>query len=195
MDQKIDSLLHTHRVLCCLLRSGFYGVYRIGHIRLDHHLITTLVERWRIETRTFHFPVGEATVTLQDVALLFGLPVDKDAVSGKDPGNKLDDLIVCLSVHYVAYWGVLVPDKSQNIVKMMFLPLLRDFDRIHEFSWGAATLACLYRMLCWATKPNTKEMARPLVLLQFIWEPFGTENEIMAGFPSYCTIGGDIWMA
>ncbi|KAL7248804.1 hypothetical protein ACSBR1_011061 [Camellia fascicularis] len=78
---------------------------------------------------------------------------------------------------------------------MMFLPLLRDFDRIHEFNWGAATLACLHRMLCRATKPNTKEMAGPLVLLQFIWEPFRTENEIMTGFPSYCTIGGDIWMA
>ena len=82
-----------HRVLRCLLRAGFYGVYRIGPIRLDHHLITTLVERWRIETRTFHFPVGESTVTLQDVAILFGLPVDGHAVTGKDPGKKLDDLI------------------------------------------------------------------------------------------------------
>ncbi|CAL5350465.1 unnamed protein product [Camellia sinensis] len=82
-----------HRVLRCLLRAGFYGVYRIGPIRLDHHLVTTLVERWRIETRTFHFPVGESTVTLQDVAILFGLPVDGHAVTGKDPGNMLDDLI------------------------------------------------------------------------------------------------------
>ncbi|CAL5395860.1 unnamed protein product [Camellia sinensis] len=64
--------------------------------------------------------------------------------------------------------GVLVPDKSQNIVKMMFLPLLRDFDRIQEYSWGGATLACLYRMLCRATKADTKEIAGPLVLLQ-VW--------------------------
>lgn len=199
-----------HRVLRCLLRAGFYGVYRIGPIRLDHHLVTTLVERWRIETRTFHFPVGESTVTLQDVAILFGLPVDGHAVTGKDPGNKLDDLIaLCVellgaaptaedfigsslklkwisehfrhlphdasdeTVHHYArayiLWligGVLVPDKSQNIVKMMFLPLLRDFDRIQEYSWGGATLACLYRMLCRATKADTKEIAGPLVLLQ-----------------------------
>ncbi|KAL7162388.1 hypothetical protein ACSBR2_042803 [Camellia fascicularis] len=60
---------HTldHRVLQCILRAGFYGVYRIGHIRLDHPLITALVERWRTETHTFHFPIGEATVTLQDL--------------------------------------------------------------------------------------------------------------------------------
>ncbi|KAL7189434.1 hypothetical protein ACSBR1_039139 [Camellia fascicularis] len=226
------------------------------------------------------------------MALLFGLPIDEDAVSGKDPGNKFDDLIaLCVELlgaaptqedfigsslklkwisnhfrelphdatdetiyHYAqAYimWlieGVLVPDKSQNIVKMMFLPLLKDFDRIHEFSWGGAILACLYRMLCRMTKPDTKEMAGPLVLLQvwvwerlsriapsrksniadgeraigeaeqqlppgprafrwrapfshevistnFIREPYGTEDEIMTGFPLYCTISRDIWMA
>ena len=33
-----------------IIRSGFYGVYRIGHITLDWGLITGLVERWRPET-------------------------------------------------------------------------------------------------------------------------------------------------
>ncbi|CAL5414781.1 unnamed protein product [Camellia sinensis] len=170
------------------------------------------VERWRIKTRTFNFPVGDSTVTLQDVAILFGLPVDEHAVTGKDPGNKLDDLIaLCVellgaaptqedfigsslklkwisehfrhlphdasdeTVHHYArsyiMWlirGVLVPDKSQNIVKMMFLPLLRDFDHIQEYNWGGATLACLYRMLCQAIKADTKEIVGPLVLLQ-VW--------------------------
>ncbi|KAL7217483.1 hypothetical protein ACSBR2_010855 [Camellia fascicularis] len=231
-----------HRVLRCLLHAGFYGVYRIGHIRLDHHLITTLVE---------------------------SLPVDEDAVSGKDPGNKLDDLIgLCVELLGAA---PIQEDFIGSSLKLKWLSdhfrelphdatdetIYQDFDRIHEFNWGAATLACLHRMLCRATKPNTKEMAGPLVLLQvWTWErltriapsrksniangeraigeanqqlppgpracrwrvPFShevistnvsvifrdqfdrmlegrTENEIMTGFPSYCTIGGDIWMA
>ncbi|KAL7233357.1 hypothetical protein ACSBR1_017057 [Camellia fascicularis] len=126
---------------------------------------------------------------------------------------------------------------------MMFLPLLRDFDLIHEYSWGGATLACLYKMLCRATKADIKEIAGPLVLLQvwawerlsriapsrksniaadehaigkgdqqlplgpracrwrvpfnhkLIWKPYGTEDDIMTGFPSYCIIGREIWMA
>lgn len=57
--------------------AGFGGVLRAGSVRLDHGLITAFIERWRQETHTFHLPViGEATVTLQDVEVLWGLRVD-----------------------------------------------------------------------------------------------------------------------
>lgn len=67
------------------MQAGFYGPFRLGQIRLDQTLITALVERWRKETHTFHLPVGEATVTLQDVEILVGLstigsPVTHDNV-------------------------------------------------------------------------------------------------------------------
>ena len=50
---------------------------------MDWHLITALVERWRPETRTFMFPEGEITITLQDVGLITGLPVNGAAVTGR----------------------------------------------------------------------------------------------------------------
>ena len=43
---------------------------------VDRALLSAWVDRWRPETHTFHLPVGEMTVTLQDVAMLFGLPLD-----------------------------------------------------------------------------------------------------------------------
>ncbi|MFQ6658598.1 hypothetical protein Gotur_027791 [Gossypium turneri] len=34
------------------------------------------MERWRLEMHTFHFSCGECTITLQDMQLQLGLPVD-----------------------------------------------------------------------------------------------------------------------
>ena len=73
------------RVLDYLRYLRFYGVYRIGRIQMDVGLITALLERWRPETHTFHLPFGEVTISLQDVSILTGLPVDGDLVTGVDP--------------------------------------------------------------------------------------------------------------
>ncbi|XP_010532985.1 PREDICTED: serine/threonine-protein phosphatase 7 long form homolog [Tarenaya hassleriana] len=63
-------------------RAGFGYLRQIPAISLDNPLISALVERWRRETNTFHFTLGELTVTLEDVALLLGLAVDGKAVIG-----------------------------------------------------------------------------------------------------------------
>ena len=49
---------------------------------LDHALITALVERWRPETHSFHLPHGAMTVTLQDMEVIMGVPVDGLPVMG-----------------------------------------------------------------------------------------------------------------
>ena len=49
---------------------------------IDWPLITCLVERWRPETYTFHVPVREMTITLQDVAIILGIPIHRLAVTG-----------------------------------------------------------------------------------------------------------------
>ena len=70
------------RIQPYVIRSGFYGIYRLGHIATDWPLITSLVERWRPETHRFHVPVEEITITLQDVAILLGLRIHGPAVTG-----------------------------------------------------------------------------------------------------------------
>ncbi|KAH1108281.1 hypothetical protein J1N35_012049 [Gossypium stocksii] len=45
--------------------------------KLDPTFISVLVERWRPEIHAFHFPCGECTITLEDVALQLGLPIDR----------------------------------------------------------------------------------------------------------------------
>ncbi|KAF7820724.1 serine/threonine-protein phosphatase 7 long form-like protein [Senna tora] len=56
------------QILPLLECAGFYVVSRVGYIPYDHALISALVERWRPETHSFHMPMGECTITLQDTA-------------------------------------------------------------------------------------------------------------------------------
>ncbi|GFZ03574.1 hypothetical protein Acr_16g0001980 [Actinidia rufa] len=65
-----------------VISSRFYEIIRIRGINLDHGLISALLERWRCETYTFHLCVREMTPTLQDVAMLTGLPIDGAPITG-----------------------------------------------------------------------------------------------------------------
>ncbi|KAL0397853.1 UNVERIFIED_CONTAM: Serine/threonine-protein phosphatase 7 long form [Sesamum calycinum] len=67
-----------------LTNMGFLGILQCGHIEIDTHLITALVERWRPETHTFHFSVGEATITLQDISIIWALPIEGNLITGVD---------------------------------------------------------------------------------------------------------------
>lgn len=199
------------RIRRFVIQSGFYGAYRIGFIQIDWPLVTALVERWRQETHTFHFTVGESTVTLQDVAVLLGLRISGHVVTGNGdlqwddlceellgvrpdrsvlhgsalklswlrshfhkPPPDADDLT--LQRYARAYilgliGGFLFTDKSGADVQLIFLPLLRDFSKIEQLSWGSALLAYLYRELCRASKAGANEIAGPLILLQlWAWE-------------------------
>ncbi|KAL8091400.1 hypothetical protein AgCh_033855 [Apium graveolens] len=78
------------RMVPLLQSIGFHGVARVASLQLDWSLIPALVERWRPETHTFHLPMGEVTITLQDVGVLLGLPVDGDVViSDVTPGPDM----------------------------------------------------------------------------------------------------------
>ena len=51
----------------------------------DRSLLSCLVDRWRPETHTFHFPWGEMAPTLQDVSMILGLPLSGAAIGPLDP--------------------------------------------------------------------------------------------------------------
>ncbi|KAK5839234.1 hypothetical protein PVK06_008008 [Gossypium arboreum] len=60
--------LHTSRML--------------GGCKLDPTLISALVEIWMPNTHTFHLLCNECTITLEDIALQLGLPIDRPVVTG-----------------------------------------------------------------------------------------------------------------
>ncbi|XP_070003647.1 serine/threonine-protein phosphatase 7 long form homolog [Nicotiana sylvestris] len=68
-------------VVARLQATGFYTIFELGRMQVDWSLITAFVKRWRPETHTFHLPTGEATITLEDVQVLYGLCIDGRAVA------------------------------------------------------------------------------------------------------------------
>ena len=70
------------RIVDIVKRVGLKGLYRTPCRDIDHNLITAFIERWRPETYTFHLPHGETTITLQDVEVILGIPIDGEAIVG-----------------------------------------------------------------------------------------------------------------
>ena len=61
-------------------------------MEVDHTLITTLVKHWCLEMHTLHLPHGEMGITLQDIEVMLGVPVDGLPMTGS---VKLDWLGLC----------------------------------------------------------------------------------------------------
>jgi len=71
---------------------------RIAYEVLDKGLITAFVERWYRDTNSFHLPVGEMTITLDDVSSILHLPIvgqfpTYDALNHNVAKNMLMELL------------------------------------------------------------------------------------------------------
>jgi hypothetical protein len=51
------------------------NIIRRGMLVFSAPTITAMVDRWRPETHLFHLPCDEMTLTLEDVAMILGLPI------------------------------------------------------------------------------------------------------------------------
>ncbi|CAL5075095.1 unnamed protein product [Urochloa decumbens] len=96
-------------------RTGFLPLARIvtheeGIAMIDNAALTALVDRWRPETHSFHLNAGEMTVTLEDVAMILGLPIDGKAVTGNIAPNGWKDRVEAL----VGQWPPDVPEGTKD---------------------------------------------------------------------------------
>ncbi|KAH1114341.1 hypothetical protein J1N35_007719 [Gossypium stocksii] len=74
--------LPDERLIPYLELAGVGSTALIWTFDLRYDLISTLVERWRPETHTFHLPCEECTITLEDFTLQLGLPINWNVVTG-----------------------------------------------------------------------------------------------------------------
>ncbi|KAK4402447.1 protein MAINTENANCE OF MERISTEMS [Sesamum angolense] len=98
-----------------------------GRIQYDCHLITALVERWRSETHSFHFRVGEAIITLQDVQVIWGLPIDGEPVSGTD----LERTSVQWQEYCMQYIGFAPEDGALKGSRLQVKAIIEHISHVH----------------------------------------------------------------
>jgi len=55
--------------------SGLTPLLTSGYENISHGFVCAMSERWHEETSSFHLPIGEMTITLDDVACLLGIPI------------------------------------------------------------------------------------------------------------------------
>ena len=99
---------------------GLEGLHFVPSIQLDHALITAFVEQRRPETHTFHLPHSEITITLQDVEVIMGLPIEGEAMVGP---TKRTWTKVCAEM-----LGIQIPNGHQTVLKgqRILIPALVD---------------------------------------------------------------------
>ncbi|XP_071914151.1 serine/threonine-protein phosphatase 7 long form homolog isoform X4 [Coffea arabica] len=82
----------------------------------------------------------------------------------------LTDLALCLDCNTFAEY-VKDQDSCQNVVSLSWLDYVRDLDAMSQYSWGSATLACLYSRLCHASRASAITSGGLYLLLQlWAWE-------------------------
>ncbi|CAN1129195.1 Protein MAIN-LIKE 2 [Linum perenne] len=81
LRQRSSALTFYPQYETFLRECGLYTVVSLLGQSPCEELVTALLERWRPETNTFHLLQGEATITLEDVEVLTGLPTRGRPVS------------------------------------------------------------------------------------------------------------------
>nr|POF00823.1 serine/threonine-protein phosphatase 7 long form like [Quercus suber] len=169
------------RVVNIIKALGLEGLLWLPGREIDHGLITALVERWRPETHIFHMPHGEVSITLQDVEVLIGLPVDGAAITGS---TQKTWTTVCWDFLGFPY---LCPAIERGPPVGAYGPLMR------------APLS-----LKWLWVPNKKnrpanifrdryrEQIASMLPDQVVWQPYEAEFE---NLPPWCVAGKAVWTA
>ncbi|KAL5127800.1 Serine/threonine-protein phosphatase 7 long form [Glycine soja] len=197
-----------------LLQSGFAWIIKMGYLKINASLISALIERWRLETHTFHMRCGECTITLQDVSVLLGISVDDLSLIG--PTN-LDWADLCEELLGVR------PQEDEirgSVVKLSWLAhhfaqINNDDDEEQVRKFARAWILRFIGGVLFVDKSSNKVLLRWLRCRnqhignddvrvfrrkldimkrhEFVWEPY--PSTVISLLPPVCLVGSLTWYA
>ncbi|KAL5194079.1 Protein MAIN-LIKE 1 [Glycine soja] len=146
----------------------------------DRGLLFGFMERWHRETSSFHLPVGELTITLDDVSSLLYLPVIGDLHTFEplhvdDAVQMLVDLLMVSPESARAETTQCRGPYSATIVHVVYLEALCDLSMTERYAWGVAALVHMYDQLNDASMSHNRQLGSYITLLQcWIYEHFSS---------------------
>ncbi|XP_006590038.1 protein MAIN-LIKE 1-like [Glycine max] len=161
----------------------------------DRGLLSSFVKRWHQETSSFHLPVGEVTITLDDVSSLLHLPVVGDLHAFQplhvdDAVQMQVDLLMVSAEAVRAETGqcrgpYVRLQRSATNVHVVFSEALRDLSQTGRYVWGVVVLVHMYDHLNDASIRTRGQLGSYITLLQcWIYEHFPSVAESIAD-PDY----------
>ncbi|KAI0488867.1 hypothetical protein KFK09_028706 [Dendrobium nobile] len=172
-----DWSIECPRFIAAIRTAGLHCIRQLMYIKLDHHLLTALVERWSPQTNTFHLAVGEMSITLQDVAMIMGLQIDGPPLVGPS--------VVGLGKRWNSW-----PDCCNDLLGSHPDPNLMYHDPLNpQNRWNEEWVR---DMPVGNIKIYRNELDG-LLQSQVIWEPYGPSIHEMVA--KICLAGRDIWRA
>ncbi|XP_059075326.1 protein MAIN-LIKE 1-like [Cryptomeria japonica] len=178
---------------------GFGHLLQMPDIRVNHRMLTALAEQFHLEHNTFHLPVGEMTITPEDVYQILKIPFAGDKVdydSAQWPGILALRCIFHKEtiLERAITWDVMMARYSEQfslacvlagIIGCFVMPnrgqqgflcgWARMLERLltlpERLGWGSCLLAYMYHKMHEVAYRDGKSMAaRVLVLQIWAWE-------------------------
>ncbi|KAL5123026.1 Protein MAIN-LIKE 1 [Glycine soja] len=154
----------------------------------DPGLISAFVERWHSETSTFHLPVGELTITLDDVSSILHLPITGalhsfHALSTEEARFLLTELLEVSAEEARAETALTRGAYSATYVHVVHLDAFRDLAHSGGYAWGVAALVHMYDQLDEACRTTTRQLAGYLTLFQVNFVFINMLGDVPTCFP------------
>ncbi|KAK9990849.1 hypothetical protein SO802_025834 [Lithocarpus litseifolius] len=214
--------MQDNRVIDIVKLVGLEGLFRAPSKGIDHCLITALVERWRPETHTFHFPHGEMSITLEDVEVILGLPIDGEVLIGPtavENGNWKQLCVELLGFEVPANDNTTLVGQRiliSRFVQRIAEPLPHDATEIQIHQYARCYILALIGdklfmdksgdrvHLMWVRVPSPKSRPSGMALIyyreqlvrmqpgQIMWQPYEAD---LGRLPAFCVAGRDTWTA
>ncbi|KAD4178862.1 hypothetical protein E3N88_27453 [Mikania micrantha] len=187
-DQKFFSLFNNNPITENVKRyvniAGFGGLLNCGYRNLDHGLLEALIERWRPETHTFYLPIGEATVTLKDVNVLWGLPIEGGVVSNLCKATSSNANNIGGPMYILQLW-------AWCRITTIAPRILHPFDNTRPY--GAMWREKLtYKDVISHSLRACRSQLHCLQEGEFKWRPY---EEVISFLPEICTSGIRSWQS